>query len=548
MAKKKYTLYKAENSTAPAPCAFFLSPQGCKNGDKCKFLHVLPSDGKTAPPVAPAIGSGDIKSISSSDVSSESENETPTTTTPNTHAKSVDVDDIFAAPGQAIVHPPKSEESKKSKRKRSVEHSDPFAKPKYTAAVAATATAANTPQTPDANATPNTKKKAKIIEKKPSFRDLDLPVASFALPGVHGALANMPVAPPSAAKPQPPKIPIPTSTAEGLKWQKAVIATRSNPKYKADFDFDRMKQSDEESNVTKVTDWIKAKPYGSWCAGNPHAIAIDCEMCETKDPVTGSSDHKALCRLSVVNAVNPEEVLIDTLVKPDWPVVNHRTWVNGIGKDHLNEVQFTLKHAQAFMLALCSEETVIIGHALQNDLAALKMEHYCNVDSAMLFTVKDEPNATCSLKDLAMGVLKREMPDVHDSVNDARVALHILEEGYLKADGKPEPVARSFPQKKKGGSAELFVHRIPKGCFPEHISNMFVTHTYIKPKEVPPIEFNSDTGKTTVTFISAEHANIAFKTIEGEAKPDKSGRLQKRVYLRNGGYVNIRKMIRPKQS
>lgn len=541
MAKKKYTLYKAEGNSAPAPCAFFLSPQGCKNGDKCKFSHALPTEGKIAPPSATV--NCDIKSISSSDVSSESDNETPitrTTTPKKSRTKSVDVDDIFAAPGQVPVHPPKSEDSKKSKRKRSIEHSDPFAKPKHSI---------DASRTPDTSTNPNTKKKAKVLEKKTSFRDLDLPVASFALPGVHGALANLPVATPSAAKsPQPPKLPVPSSTPEGLKWQEAVLATRSNPKYKVDFDFDRMKQSDEESKLTNGTDWIKAKPYGSWCVGNPHAIAIDCEMCETKDPVTGASNHKALCRLSVVNAVNPEEVLIDTLVKPDWPVVNHRTWVNGIGKDHLNEVQFTMQHAQAFMMALCSEETVIIGHALQNDLAALKMEHHCNVDSAMLFSVKDEPNATCSLKDLAMGILKREMPDVHDSVNDARVALHILEEGYLKVNGKPEPVARSFPLKKKGGSAELFVHRIPKGCFPEHISNMFLTHTHIKPKEVPPIDFNSDTGKTTVSFVSSEHANIAFKTIEGEAKPDKSGRLQKRVYLRNGGYVNVRKMTRPKQT
>lgn len=536
MAKKKYTLYKAEGSNVPAPCAFFLSPQGCKNGDKCKFSHVLPTGGN-ATPVVTVAPSNSTKSVSSSDVSSESENETaPPVSTPK--SKSHDCDDIFAPPG-AVVQPPKSEESKKKKRKRSVEHSDPFAKPKPTAAVS---------QTPTQSVTPSNSKKPKIVEKKSSFRDLDLPVASFALPGVHGAMASLPIAPPCVERMQRPKIPIPSSTPEGLKWQKAVLATRSNPRYKVDFDFDRLKQQDQDSQLGTASDWVKAKPYGSWCAENPHAIAIDCEMCETKDPVTGTSNHKALCRLSVVNAVNPEEVLIDTLVKPDWPVVNHRTWINGIAKDHLNEVQFTLKHAQAFMMALCSEETVIIGHALQNDLVALKMEHHCNVDSALLFTVKDEPNATCSLKDLAMGVLQREMPNVHDSVNDARVALYILEEGYIKTDGKPEPIPRTFPVQKKGGSSELFVHRIPKGCFPEHISNMFLTHTHIKPKEVPPIDFNSDTGKTTVSFPTPEHANLAFKMIEGEAKPDKSGKLQKRVYLRSGGYVNVRKMTRPKQA
>ena len=244
-----------------------------------------------------------------------------------------------------------------------------------------------------------------------------------------------------------------------------------------------------------------------------------------------------------MNAVNPDDVLIDTLVKPDWPVVDHRSRINGIKKDHLEAVQFTLKHAQAFMLALCSNETVIIGHAMHNDLIALNMEHHCNVDSAMLFTVKDEDNATCGLKDLAMGVLQREMPEVHDSVNDARVALFCLEDGYMKTGGAPEPITRTFASKGSQGSAELFVHRIPKGCKAEHISNMFLAHTFIKPKEVPTIEFNSDTGKTTVVFASPDHANVAFKTLEGEMKGDKTGRPQKRVYLRTGGYVNIRKML-----
>ena len=287
-----------------------------------------------------------------------------------------------------------------------------------------------------------------------------------------------------------------------------------------------------------VGDWFQAKPFGAWCATNPHAVAIDCEMCLTEDPITKVQNHKALCRLSVVNASNPDEVLIDTLVKPLWPVKDYRSRINGIKREDLEPVEFTIAHAQAFMKALCSRETVIIGHALQNDLSALRMEHHCNADSAMLFSVKDEENATCSLKDLAMGVLTREMPNVHDSVNDARVAYLCLEEGWLKTNGKPEPIVRT--QKKRGG-VDLFVHRIPKGCFPEHLENMFLKHTNIKPSEISPIEFNSDTGKTMAVFTTADHANLAFASISGEAKPDKTGRLQKRVYLKTGGYVCIRK-------
>jgi hypothetical protein len=569
---KKYTLHKTDDGDGPAPCAFFLSPKGCNNGDNCKFAHILPSAAKAAQSGSLVPVASSNNSVSSSDISSESEDEappapvapkakipkaktpkaktlkattpkasTPKITTPKAKPQTVlDADGMFAAPGERDQTP----KSDKKRKKRTIEQTDPFSKPKHTA------TAATTPQaTPATTSTPKSKKRAKVVEKQSSFRDLDLPVASFSVPGAFSAMANLPIStPPTAAPPQPPKFPVPASTPEGIKWQNVVIATRKNPRYQADFDFDKVRKQLLESKESGLSNWVKAMPYGPWCTSNPHAIAIDCEMCETKDPISGVSNHKALCRLSVVNAVNPDEVLLDTLVKPEWPVVDHRSRINGIKKDHLEGVQFTLQHAQAFMTALCSNETVIIGHAVHNDLVALQMEHHCNADSAMLFSVKDELNATCSLKDLAKQVLKREMPDVHDSVNDARVALFVLEEGYLKTDGKPEPIIRTVRAKRNGGNNDLFVHRIPKGCIPEHISNMFLAHTHIKPKEVPNIEFNSDTGKTIVSFVSADHANSAFKTLDGEAKPDKTGRFQKRLYLKTGGYINVRQMTAPKKA
>lgn len=573
MTSKKYTLHKAENGAQP-PCAFFLSPEGCKNGDKCKFSHEVPGKTKACPPAPPMSGS---HSVSSSDISSESEDEappkakTPKTKTPQKQqqqspVKAVAVDDPFAAPGEmpsgqpskrdsaptpsnknanANANTPKSE-GKKKKRKRDAQKSDPFANPKNTAQQAAPTSEVTIPQTP-ANTPKPKKAKQEAPQKSPTFRSLNLPIASFNLPGVDNGVTATPKSAPPSPQQTPnnnkPQIPIPKSTPEGLKWQKAVLATRTNPKYASHFDFSKIKSTLEEQKCGKASDWIQARPFGEWCRNNPHAIAIDCEMCETKCPKTGVHDHKALCRLSIVNAVNPEDVLLDTLVKPDWPVVNYRSFVNGIKKDHLDSVQFTLQHAQAFLMALCSEETVIVGHALHNDLISLKMEHHCNADSAMLFQVKDEEHATCSLKDLAFTVLKREMPDVHDSVNDARVAMQCLEEGYVKTDGVTEPIPRKFAKKPKPGNEQLFIHRIPRGCKTEHISNMLLAHTAIQVKEVKDIEFNSETGKTTVTFSTADHAKLAFRTIDGEERPDKTGRMQKRVYLRTGGYVCIRQMV-----
>ena len=573
--KKKYTLFKADANGAPAPCAFFLSAQGCKNGANCKFSHII--DGAE---MASALKNASKPKISNkspvkieSDVSSESDPE---------ESKQSQSLDIFAAPGAKTANQKKKTPNKgvsitptptqtsksndkkskeKAKRKQPIDSTSLFCQP---ADLNQSLKSSKLDiQPPEAKSqidtkTPPAKKNRvdKTLEKPPSFRDLKLPIAEFSClkkeENTEGNNNNDDDASPKEISKLPQtesKHPIPKSTPEGRKWQKAVFATRSHAKYQSNYDFDRHKVYDEQNGRGDL--WVKARKFGKWCEGNPHAIAIDCEMCETKDPVTGARDPKALCRLSIVNAVDPDEVLIDTLVKPNWPVVNHRSWVNGINQEHLETVQFTLRHAQAFMMALCSEETVIIGHAVHNDLVALKMEHHCIVDSAMLFSVKDEPEATCSLKDLAMAVLKQEMPDVHDSVNDARVAYKCLEEGYIQKNGEVSPIERTYPPRRRfGGKDELFIHRIPKICKPEHLIQMFIAHTCIQPKEVKDIEFAGgvDTGKTTITFSSPDHAMIAFKTLSGEAKPDLSGRLQKRVYLNGGGYIQVRQMHKPRET
>ena len=565
MSDKKYKLFKTDGSNGdPPPCAFFLSAQGCRNGDKCKFSHKVPNKDEEKAPVR-------IEEDSSDVVSSESEGEEePVKPKVNEKKKksNTKVDGTTATPNKSMDQAETTTESSKKKRKRNnVENgSDPdlglFAKPnkrvnKVKDAETSSTPIKTTPSTvklppPPKSTTPKVKPTPKKQENDvPSFRALNLPISSFSTTGT-----TSPTPAKSSQKEETPisnkkkngkvKFPLPKSTPEGQKWQNAVIATQSNPKFESIFSYSRLKELDEENGITNKDDWVKARPFGSWCSKNPHAIAIDCEMCATQCPKTGNMDHKALCRLSIVNAMNPDDVLIDTLVKPEWPIVDYRSQINGIKKEDLDNVEFTLSHAQTFMTALCSEETVIIGHAIHNDLAALKMEHHCVVDSALLFTCKDDTGATCSLKDLAKNVMKKEMPTIHCSLNDARTALISIEEGYLKKDGKPDPIERTLKSTRRGAD-ELFVHRIPKGMKPEHIENMFLSYTNIKPEEVDDIIFGSDTGKTTIRFPSAEHANLAFKTMDTEAAPDKTGRMQKRVYLRNGGYAYIRKMVMDKK-
>jgi len=557
---QKYKLFSAP-SDGKAICAFFSSPAGCRNGEKCKFSHEKAS--------ASVQVSDSPHDCSSSVISSESEDDVNATTialasssTPTKNTTSTNKISTSTAEDK------KSQNSKKKKRRGD---SDIFAKAKGdtlspTPAKKQKLASSNVSPKPVKHNEPNKKSKStsnrKEKQKQPctDFRNLDLPVASFSVlekdktPKKASENEKSPASKNSKDSNTNGKkkdsgsslFPLPTSSDVGRKWKDVVIKTREHKSYSTCYDFEKWKQLDEANGVGSTSDWIKARPYGEWSKNNPQAIAIDCEMCETKDPVTGNPNHKALCRLSVVNAENPEETLLDTLVKPEWPVTNYRTWVNGIKKEDLDNVQFTLRHAQAFMFALCSEETVIIGQSLENDLCALRLEHHCNADSANLFVAKDDNNSTPGLKDIAKAVLNEDMPETHDSVNDAITALRCLE-FYIEHDGKVEPIERMTQVRNKFASSQLFVHRIPKICSTDHLESLFLNHTWVSPLKIDNIELTGQHGKTVVTFKSSRHANLAFFTLEGDQDSDSSGRAQKKVFLRSGSYIRVRKMVHDKK-
>jgi RNA exonuclease 1 len=575
-ATKKYKLFSAMADGEKAVCAFYTSPAGCRSGDKCKFSHTTSTTASTSTspgkPAANAVELSDDSSAFSSESEGEggknipSSNKKVVAKKETVTTKNVDVYDPFETSG---APPPRRQEKepqqKQKKKRKSMDNDgkDPFSTPKAKSSDNAVASNGKGSEKP---APTNSNKRVKIVEDKPptsnsnnSFMSFvsNLPVASFSIPGAN----NTPIkeqeeketsAPTSTTKTQvtTPKqnVPqgiLPTSTAVGRKWQNAVIESRKHARYNNSFDFNRYKENDSKNGIQ--SSWIKAKAYGSWCASNPQAIAIDCEMCESQDPLSGAKNAKALCRLSVVNAEKPEEVLLDTLVKPSWPVTDYRTRINGVTKEHLDPVEFTLRHAQAFMMALCNEETVIVGHALHNDLVALNMEHDVVADSSFLFHAKDNPTATPSLKDTVMTMFKKEMPQTHDSVNDSRKALECVVH-WVENDGKVKSVERTakYPNKKEGN--QLFVHRIPQVCKAEHLSNMFLKTTNIQPTEVEEIQFTGSLGKTHVTFKSTRHANLVFESLEGKTEEEKSGRQQKKVYLRNGDYIRVRKMVHVKRA
>ncbi|CAN0443759.1 unnamed protein product, partial [Discosporangium mesarthrocarpum] len=140
-----------------------------------------------------------------------------------------------------------------------------------------------------------------------------------------------------------------------------------------------------------------------------------------KDPVSTARNGKELLRLSIVEGTTGKR-LLDTLVRPTNAVVAWRTDIHGVAPEHMEGVTFSLRHAQAAMARLCCKETVIIGHALNNDLEALKMSHRRVIDTSFLFEVKgmEGTGSTPSLRDVFKGILGKTMSQEHDSVTDAR--------------------------------------------------------------------------------------------------------------------------------
>lgn len=575
-AVKKYKLFSAAGGIAEMqPCAFFATAKGCRSGDNCKFAHTKAHE-----------KAGVHDAMVSSESSCDGEDESHVVEQQQDQQQQQSKIEAGGKSKQQQKVEVKAEESpfmtaseaKKAKKNKRGVDANPFANPQQskkqktenaTAAPVPTASAATAAPIPTADApkttvTPKAKTKPpkhapKSAPPKPAaaaasvtfdFRSLDLPIASFTIPGTESAAAKKdkkPVAEPAAAPvTEQVKTPLPTSTPSGRKWLDVVKKTREHSRYKNIYDLSKYMEQDKAAGYASNT-WVKTQPFDATKAAHPQVIAIDCEMCETRDPVSGLKDPRALCRVSIID-VEKDEVLLDSLVKPMWPVTDYRTWVNGIAAENLENVQFTLRHAQAFMMALCTQETVILGHAVHNDLAAMRIEHPTVADSACLFAAADSETATVALRDLATHILQTTMPEKHDSVNDARISYQCLEvyRAAAASGSAVDLVPRTAKPSRPDFACQLFVHRIPKNaCDETQLSQMFLAHTTIQPVEVEPIVYAGDSGtsgKTHVNFKSSRHGNLAFDSLDGKAVADASGRLQKKVFLKNGDYIRVRKM------
>ncbi|KAL2011457.1 hypothetical protein VTN00DRAFT_4175 [Thermoascus crustaceus] len=161
------------------------------------------------------------------------------------------------------------------------------------------------------------------------------------------------------------------------------------------------------------------------------AVALDCEMVGV-----GDGKENELVQLCAVDFLTGE-VLISKYILPTREVVDWRTAYSGVDKDLLEEKKAegqTLdgwREARKELWKYIDEDTVLVGHSLNNDLGALKTIHHRVVDSAILTrkAVSSDANGSWRLRYLCrklLGKMIQNDASGHDCLEDTFAAREVI--------------------------------------------------------------------------------------------------------------------------
>lgn len=153
---------------------------------------------------------------------------------------------------------------------------------------------------------------------------------------------------------------------------------------------------------------------------NRHGIfALDCEMCYTTLGLE-------LTRVTVVNY--KQDVVYESLVKPENPVLDYNSKFSGIKEGDLDDIETTIEDVQRDLLKLFSSKSILIGHSLNSDMNALKIFHKKFIDTAYLFPHKRGLPYKRALRTLMVENLKLIIQEDagHDSKEDASAAFRLV--------------------------------------------------------------------------------------------------------------------------
>eukprot|EP00242_Pyramimonas_sp_CCMP2087_P014025 CAMPEP_0198211550 /NCGR_PEP_ID=MMETSP1445-20131203/24446_1 /TAXON_ID=36898 /ORGANISM="Pyramimonas sp., Strain CCMP2087" /LENGTH=709 /DNA_ID=CAMNT_0043885825 /DNA_START=87 /DNA_END=2216 /DNA_ORIENTATION=+ len=280
------------------------------------------------------------------------------------------------------------------------------------------------------------------------------------------------------------------------------------------------------------TDWVAPRTFTAAAkeTNRPRLLAIDCEMCTTtKGP-------KELLGVSVVD--EDGEVLLDTLVQPRGTVIDLKTNITGVTMADLEKVTTTCHEVQLKVEALCAADkgAVLIGHSLNHDMMALRLDHRLVIDTAFLFRYQGLASCTPSLADLADRLLKcpiRTEAAIHSSREDAVAAMQLvkyaLQYGLAPVPAPSIKVAAEQLQ-------QLFMHRLPSSVSADTIKAVFqgTDNSPVPIKvQISQVDANKKFTSATIEFENVDKANTAFKKLlcHTRTSKDARGRPQKEVAL-----------------
>ena len=211
---------------------------------------------------------------------------------------------------------------------------------------------------------------------------------------------------------------------------------------------------------------------GNTTAGR-EVLAIDCEMCKTDDKTF------ELARISVIRWDG--SVVLDELVKPAKAIVDYLTPYSGMTKEKLDPVTTMLHDIQMRLLTLLTPRTILVGHSLDSDLAALKLTHPCIIDTSILYPHPRGPPLKSSLKWLAQKYLSREIQKNsttgHDSIEDARAALDLVKvkcqrgPSWGTSDAASESIFKRIARSSRSGTLAATTIRAESGNSGEAVDN-----------------------------------------------------------------------------
>ncbi|KAL2864961.1 ribonuclease H-like domain-containing protein [Aspergillus lucknowensis] len=162
-------------------------------------------------------------------------------------------------------------------------------------------------------------------------------------------------------------------------------------------------------------------------------VAIDCEMVGI-----GPTNTSYLGQIVAVDVLTGETIL-DICVNPPESITSWRTRYSGLSPSTFktygarNRLVRGVQGAQAALFRLIDRDTILVGHALQNDLVALNMVHLRCVDTqivtkeAVAAAAGREPCRVWGLRKLAEVFLGRRIQGgQHDCAEDTRATRDLL--------------------------------------------------------------------------------------------------------------------------